>query len=286
MKSSKNPPVSALPPLGFGLGLRTTHYDEIFAGNPRIDWFEAVTENYLAPGGKPLKMLERIRERYPVVLHGVSMSIGSTDPLDKTYLRQLKALAQRIEPAWVSDHLCWTGMGKQNLHDLMPLPYTDEAVRHVASRVTQVQDFLGRRILLENVSSYLTYSSSEMDEWQFLAAIAQEADCQILLDINNIYVSAFNHGFDAQTYLERIPVNRVQQFHLAGHDNCGDYIVDTHDAPVIDEVWDLYAAAVRRFGPVATMIERDDKIPPLAELVAELDHARSVAASVQLRNAA
>lgn len=286
MKSSKKPSVTALPQLGFGLGLRTTHYDEIFAGNPRIDWFEAVTENYLAPGGKPLKMLERIRARYPVVLHGVSMSIGSTDPLDKTYLQQLKTLAQRIEPAWVSDHLCWTGMGKQNLHDLMPLPYTDEAVRHVANRVTQVQDFLGRRILLENVSSYLTYSSSEMDEWQFLAAIAQEADCQILLDINNIYVSAFNHGFDAQTYLERIPVNRVQQFHLAGHDNCGDYIVDTHDAPVIDEVWDLYAAAVRRFGPVATMIERDDKIPPLAELVAELDHARAVAQSVQLRNAA
>ncbi len=272
--------------LGFGLGLRPQHYDEILSGSPRIDWFEAVSENYLVPGGKPLQMLDRVRERYPVVLHGVSMSIGSTDPLDREYLKQLKALARRIEPAWVSDHLCWTGMGKQNLHDLMPLPYTAEAVRHVAGRVTQVQDILGRRILLENVSSYLTYSSSEMDEWQFLAAIAEEADCHILLDINNIYVSAYNHGFDAETYLERVPAHRVRQFHLAGHDNCGDYIIDTHDAPVIDAVWDLYAAAVRRFGPVATMIERDDNIPPLAELEAELDHARSIGRAALLRRAA
>lgn len=275
-----------MPTLGYGLGLRTVHYEEIFAGKPRVDWFEAVSENYLAPGGKPLQMLERIRENYPVVLHGVSMSIGSTDKLDTTYLKQLKELAQRIEPAWVSDHLCWTGVGQQNLHDLMPLPYTAEAVRHVANRVAQVQDYLGRQILLENVSSYLTYRSSEMDEWQFLAAIAEEADCQILLDINNIYVSAFNHGFDAHTYLERIPVKRVQQFHLAGHDNCGDYIVDTHDAPVIDAVWDLYATAVRRFGPVATMIERDDNIPPLAELVGELDHARAIGEAALLRRAA
>lgn len=286
MTSSPTTHATALPELGYGLGLRTVHYEEIFAGNPKVDWFEAVSENYLVPGGKPLKMLERVRERYPVVLHGVSMSIGSTDPIDTTYLKQLKALAQRIEPAWVSDHLCWTGIEKQNLHDLMPLPYTAEAVRHVANRVAQVQDYLGRQILLENVSSYLTYSSSEMDEWQFIAAIAEEADCQILLDINNIYVSAFNHGFDARTYLERIPAKRVQQFHLAGHDNCGDYIVDTHDAPVIDAVWDLYAAAVRRFGPVATMIERDDNIPPLAELVAELDHARAIGEAALLRRAA
>ncbi|MES3010095.1 MAG: DUF692 domain-containing protein [Pseudomonadota bacterium] len=286
MTSSPTTNASTWPELGYGLGLRTTHYEEIFAGNPQVDWFEAVSENYLVPGGKPLKMLERVRERYPVVLHGVSMSIGSTDPIDTTYLKQLKALAKRIEPAWVSDHLCWTGIEKQNLHDLMPLPYTTEAVRHVANRVAQVQDYLGRQILLENVSSYLTYSSSEMDEWQFIAAIAEEADCQILLDINNIYVSAFNHGFDAHTYLERIPAKRVQQFHLAGHDNCGDYIVDTHDAPVIDAVWDLYAAAVRRFGPVATMIERDDKIPPLAELVAELDHARAIGEAALLRRAA
>lgn len=262
--------------LGFGLGLRTVHYEEILGGAPAVDWFEAVTENYLVPGGKPVNMLERIRERYPVVLHGVSMSIGSTDPLNMDYLRELKALARRIEPAWVSDHLCWTGVGGKNLHDLMPLPYTAEAVRHVADRVARVQDYLGRRILLENVSSYMTYESSEMDEWEFLAAIATRADCDILLDINNIYVSAFNHGFDPVTYLERIPAQRVRQFHLAGHEHCGDYIIDTHDAPVIPQVWSLYGAAVRRFGPVATMIERDANIPPLAELVSELDQARAL----------
>lgn len=266
----------APPGLGFGLGLRTVHYEEILGGTPAVDWFEAVTENYLVPGGKPVHMLERIRERYPVVLHGVSLSIGSTDALNMDYLRDLKALAQRIEPAWVSDHLCWTGVGGKNLHDLMPLPYTAEAVRHVAGRVARVQDFLGRRILLENVSSYMTYESSEMDEWEFLAAIASKADCEILLDINNIYVSAFNHGFDPVTYLDRIPAHRVRQFHLAGHDHCGDYIIDTHDAPVIPEVWALYSAAVRRFGPVATMIERDANIPPLAELVTELDQARAL----------
>lgn len=265
---------SAPQGLGFGLGLRTVHYEEILDGAPAVDWFEAVSENYLVPGGKPVHMLERIRERYPVVLHGVSMSIGSTDALNMHYLRELKALVARIEPEWVSDHLCWTGVGGKNLHDLMPLPYTPEAVRHVADRVARVQDFLGRRILLENVSSYMTYESSEMDEWEFLAAIANRADCDILLDINNIYVSAFNHGFDPVTYLDRVPAHRVRQFHLAGHDNCGDYIIDTHDAPVIAEVWSLYSAAVRRFGPVATMIERDANIPPLAELVSELDQAR------------
>ncbi len=271
--------------LGFGLGLRTVHYEEILGGAPAVDWFEAVTENYLVPGGKPVHMLERIRERYPVVLHGVSLSIGGTDALNMDYLRDLKALAQRIEPAWVSDHLCWTGVGGKNMHDLMPLPYTSEAVRHVADRVARVQDYLGRRILLENVSSYMTYESSEMDEWEFLAAIANQADCDILLDINNIYVSAFNHGFDPVTYLDRIPAHRVRQFHLAGHDNCGDYIIDTHDAPVIPEVWALYSAAVHRFGPVATMIERDANIPPLAELVTELDQARALG-STALKEAA
>lgn len=281
-----SPGAPAAQALGFGLGLRTVHYDEILNGSPRVDWFEAVTENYLVPGGKPVHMLERIRERYPVVLHGVSMSIGSTDALNMDYLRQLKALTERIEPAWVSDHLCWTGVNGRNLHDLMPLPYTTEAVRHVADRVKRVQDFLGRRMLLENVSSYMTYGASEMDEWEFLAAIANEADCEILLDINNIYVSAFNHGFEPATYLERIPAHRVRQFHLAGHDNCGDYIIDTHDAPVIREVWDLYAAAVRRFGPVATMIERDANIPPLAEMVTELDEARRIGGASLLREAA
>jgi uncharacterized protein (UPF0276 family) len=242
-----------------------------------VDWFEVLSENYFVPGGKPLHYLERIRANYPVVMHGVSLSIGGSDPLNLDYLKQLKALADRIEPKWVSDHLCWTGVGGLNLHDLMPLPYTEEAVKHVVSRVNQVQDFLGRRILLENVSSYVTYKQSQLTEWEFLTHIAEQADCLILLDINNIYVSSFNHGFEPQDYLNGIPIERVQQFHLAGHQNCGNYIVDTHDHPIINPVWALYEKALKRFGPVSTMIERDDNIPPLKELLAELNHARAIA---------
>jgi len=262
--------------LGFGLGLRPRHYQAILKSKPRVDWFEALSENYMIPGGRPLHYLMRIRERYPVVLHGVSLSIGSCDPLDRAYLKELKALAQRVQPEWISDHLCWTGVAGRNLHDLMPLPYTGEALRYVARRVRAVQDVLGRRILIENVSSYVAYRSSAMTEWEFLAALAREADCDILLDVNNIYVSAFNHGFDTLEFLDGIPAARVRQIHLAGHDHCGDLIIDTHDAKVIDPVWDLYAEALRRFGPVPTMIERDDKIPPLGKLVRELEHARAV----------
>lgn len=271
---------------GFGLGLRPRHYEAVLRTRPRVDWFEALTENYMIPGGRPLHYLDRIRERYPVVLHGVSLSIGSADPLDRGYLAQLKALAARVQPAWISDHLCWTGVDGRNLHDLMPLPYTEEALRHVARRVRAVQEALGRRILLENVSSYVAYRSSAMTEWQFLAALAREADCDLLLDVNNIYVSAFNHGFDALAFLDGIPARRVRQIHLAGHDHCGDLIIDTHDAPVIGPVWELYAEAVRRFGPVPTMIERDDRIPPLGALVRELDRARAVAAGALQRKAA
>jgi len=267
--------------LGFGLGLRAEHYEAVLQDRPRVDWFEVLSENYLVPGGKPLHYLERIRERYPLVMHGVSLSIGSTAPLDLDYLRELKALAARIEPHWVSDHLCWTGVDGVNLHDLMPLPYTDEALRHVAERVARVQDVLGRRIVLENVSTYVSYSSSEMSEWEFLSALAARADCEILLDINNIYVSSVNHGFDPLEFLEAVPVERVRQFHLAGHQNRGRYIIDTHDAPIAAPVWELYKAAVARFGDVATMIERDAHIPPLAELVSELDEARRLAGAVQ-----
>jgi len=265
-------------PLGFGLGLRPKHYRAILESKPRVDWFEALSENYMVPGGRPLHYLTRIRERYPVVLHGVSLSIGSADPLDRDYLKQLKALAARIEPEWISDHLCWTGVAGRNLHDLMPLPYTEGALRHVARRVRAVQEFLGRRILLENVSSYVAYRDSAMSEWEFLAALAREADCDILLDVNNIHVSAFNHGFNVLDFIDGVPRDRVKQIHLAGHDHCGDLIIDTHDAPVIDAVWRLYAEALRRLGPVPTMIERDDRIPPLGALVRELDRARSVAA--------
>jgi hypothetical protein len=268
------------PYLGYGLGLRPVHYQDILEQLPAVDWFEALTENYLVPGGKPLYFLDRVRENYPVVLHGVSMSIGASEPLNLDYLRQVKALAQRIEAEWISDHLCWTGVHGKNLHDLMPLPYTEETIRHVASRVRQAQDVLGRQLLLENVSSYVTYRASQISEWEFLSAVAEAADCLILLDINNIHVSAFNHGFDAQDYLDGIDPRRVRQFHLAGHQNHGDYIIDTHDEPIIDAVWDLYAAALRRFGPVSTMIERDDNIPPLAELIDELDQARRIGVNI------
>jgi uncharacterized protein (UPF0276 family) len=274
-----------LPYLGFGLGLRTEHYEAILETRPAVDWFEVLSENYLVPGGKPLYYLDRIRAEYPVVMHGVSLSIGG-DRINREYLKKLKELANRVDPKWISDHLCWTGIDGTNLHDLMPLPYTEEAVAHVVSHVNEVQEFLGRRVLLENVSSYVTYNQSAMTEWEFLRAIAERADCYILLDVNNIYVSSFNHGFDPDSYLRGVPVDRVHQFHLAGHRNCGSYIVDTHDETVIDPVWDLYAHAVRRFGDVSTMIERDDHIPPLPELLDELNRARRIAAEVQSQVAA
>jgi uncharacterized protein (UPF0276 family) len=265
------------PSLGFGLGLRVDHYEAVLADRPAVDWFEVLTENYLVPGGKPLNYLMRIRERYPLAMHGVSLSIGSTAPLNHEYLRQVKALAARVEPEWVSDHLCWTGVAGRNTHDLLPLPYSYEAVDHVAARVRTVQEVLERRILLENVSSYVSFRGAPLTEWEFLAEIAERADCLILLDVNNIFVSAVNHEFDPLEYLNAVPAARVQQIHLAGHEDHGDYLVDTHDHPVRDEVWELYAYAVRRFGRVSTMIERDDHIPPLAELCAELEQARGVA---------
>ncbi len=267
-----------LPFLGFGLGLRTEHYNDILESKPNIDWFEALSENYMIPGGKPLQYLDRIRENYPVVLHGVSLSIGSTAPMDADYLRDLRKLVDRVQPAWISDHLCWTGVHGQNMHDLLPLPYTEETALHVAERVGIVQDYLGRQILLENVSSYASYVDSCMTEWEFIDLIAEKADCLLLLDVNNIYVSSYNHQFDAKTFIDGIPKSRVQQIHLAGHSNQGDYIIDTHDAPVIDPVWDLYGHALSRFGAVSTMIERDDQMPELDELVQELQIARDIAA--------
>ncbi len=269
--------------LGFGLGLRTTHYEAILETRPALDWFEIISENYMVDGGRPLANLARIRRDYPMAMHGVSLSIGSSEPLNTDYLRELKKLADRIEPAIISDHLCWTGVAGKNLHDLMPIPYTDEAVTHVVDRVRQVQDFLGRQILLENVSSYVTFAQSDMSEWDFLRLIAERADCHILLDINNIFVSAINHGFDPIEYVEGIPIDRVRQFHLAGHDNRGDIIIDTHDAAVIDPVWSLYAIACERFGPISTMIERDDNIPPLEELLVELGKARQIASETAIR---
>lgn len=271
------------PSLGFGLGLRPDHYQDILSSSPAVDWFEILSENYMVPGGRPLHFLDRIRERYPVVMHGVSLSIGGTDPLDMNYLRELRALAQRVQPRWISDHLCWTGVGGINLHDLMPLPYTDEALMHVARRVREVQDFLGRKLVLENVSSYVTYTHSQMQEWEFLAALTAEADCELLLDVNNVYVSSVNHGFDAEAFLAAIPADRVRQMHLAGHQRQNNILIDTHDQPVPAEVWSLYRKAVDRFPGVATMIERDGNIPPLAELVGELDQARGIAGESRVR---
>ncbi|WP_300337175.1 DUF692 domain-containing protein [Accumulibacter sp.] len=262
---------------GFGLGLRTEHYRDFVAAPQRVDWLEIISENYLVDGGKPLHFLDRIRRDYPMVMHGVSLSIGSTDALDCAYLRQLRVLADRIEPAWVSDHLCWTGTASLNLHDLLPLSYCEASLRHLAPRVAQVQDALGRSLVLENVSSYVTYRSDEMSEWEFICELITRTGCELLLDVNNVYVSSVNHGFDPRAFIDAVPAAAVRSIHLAGHEDHGSYIIDTHDHPVCDAVWELYAHAVGRLGAVPTMIERDDDIPALAVLVAELDVARAVA---------
>lgn len=263
---------------GFGLGLRTQHFADFLARKQPLDWLEIITDNYLIDGGKPLAVIDAIRRDYPVAMHGVAMSIGASQGVDVPYLQRVKALADRIEPLWVSDHLCWTGPGPEQLHDLYPLPYTDESARHVIAQIRRAQDVLGRRLVLENVSSYIRYRHDSASEWQFLAHIAQEADCLLLVDVNNIYVSSVNHGFDPLSYLHALPAHRVQQIHLAGHSDNGDHIIDTHDHPVALPVWDLYAQACQRFGAVAAMIERDDHIPPLAELLDEMAIARRVAA--------
>ena len=280
-------PTSKLRPSpGFGLGLRTAHYPELLAARYKVDWFEIISENYMVPGGKPLAILDQIRRDYPMVMHGVSMSIGSADGPSDDYLKQLKALIRRVDPLWISDHLCWTGVHGHNLHDLYPLPYTEETVAHVVRNVKRVQDYLERPLLLENVSSYVAFASDTLAEWDFVTAIAEESDSLILLDVNNIYVSSVNHGFDARQYLDAIPVGRVQQLHLAGYSDHGHYIVDTHDHPVSEPVWELYEYTLRRFGMVASMIERDGNIPPLAETVAELQRARDIAENLTLKVAA
>jgi uncharacterized protein (UPF0276 family) len=271
-----------LPYLGFGLGLRPQHYAAVLDGAPpRVDWFEAISENYMVPGGRPLAMLARVRERWPVALHGVGLSIGSTEPLNDEYLDGLETLIRRIEPSWISDHLCFTGAGGHNTHDLLPLPYTEEALDHVVSRIVRVQERLGRRLLIENPSSYVSWPESTLGEAAFLAALAERADCLLLLDVNNVYVSAFNHGFDADAYIAALPAGRIAQIHLAGHRDLGTHIIDTHDRAVIDPVFALYGRTVERIGPVSTMIERDDDIPPLGELVAELDRVRAVGGAVK-----
>jgi uncharacterized protein len=270
-----------LPDLGIGVGLRIPHYPTLFADGerasgdaPPVDWFEIISENFMISGGRPLENLERALERFRLVQHGVSLSIGSSDALDWAYLKKLKALLARVKSPWVSDHLCWTGAHGKNLHDLLPLPYTEAVVKYVAERARTVQDFLEVRLALENVSSYLTYTSSEMTEWDFLSAVAEEADVGILLDVNNIYVSSFNHAFDPMAYVDSVPHHRVVQMHLAGHTHYGDYILDTHSAHVTEAVWGLYRRALEHIGPVSTLVEWDDDIPSFPVLAAEAHKAR------------
>lgn len=267
--------------LGFGIGLRPIHYQAIIDSKPAIDWFEIVSEDFMVAGGAPLYYLDKICENYPIVMHGVSLSIASSDPLNWDYLHKLKTLIERVEPRWVSDHLCWTGVNGINLHGLLPLPFTTEAVNYVAERIQQVQDFLGRQILMENISSYIDYSISEMTEWEYVSEVAEKADCLILFDVNNAYVNGFNHGFNAMDFVNGLPAKRVQQFHMAGHDNCQTHIVDTHDNTIIDDVWTLYEASIKRFGAVSTLIERDDCIPSIDEMLIELNQARTIFKKVQ-----
>lgn len=270
----------ARPFLGFGLGLRSDHYQHIIEHKPQVDWFEIISENYMVPGGKPLANLDKIRKNYPMVMHGVSMSIGTTDPLNTKYLASLKLLIDRVEPLWISDHLCWTTVNHINSHDLLPLLYNEATISYIATRIKQVQDTIGRQMLIENLSSYVTYNNSEMPEWEFINEIAKRADCYILLDINNIFVSANNHHFEPRSYIDGIASDRVMQFHLAGHSYDGEMIIDTHDHEVCDPVWDLYEYALGHFGAVSTMIERDDNIPSFIKLRQELSIAEKIASKV------
>jgi len=263
------------PDLGVGIGLRTVHYPYILEKKPKIDFFEILSENYMNTGGRPLWTLDQVAERYPIVMHGVSMSIGSVDPLNFDHLGRLKDLADRTKAHWISDHLCWTGVAGRNTHDLLPMPLSEEALRHVVSRVRAVSDFLERPLILENASTYAEFTSSSMPEWEFFARLMDEADCGMLLDVNNVYVSSFNHGFDPIAYLDAVPPERVVQYHLAGHTNKGTHIIDTHNDYVIDEVWKLYDHSVRRTGSVATLLEWDADIPAFEVVHAEALKARA-----------
>jgi hypothetical protein len=262
-----------LPDLGVGIGLRTVHFGHILEKWPKIDWFEALSENFMDTGGRPAWVLDQVAERYPVVLHGVSLSIGSTDPLDRAYLDKLKALADRTRARWVSDHLCWTGVMGRNSHDLLPMPYTEEALRHTIARVKQVSEILERPLVIENPSSYVEFAASTLTEWEFLDALACEADCGLLLDVNNVYVSSVNHSYDPRAYIDAIPAERVVQYHVAGHTNKGTHILDTHSDHALPEVWELYRRAWARTGPTATLYEWDENIPAFDVVLAEAKKA-------------
>ncbi|MGU9826823.1 MNIO family bufferin maturase [Pseudomonas sp. LF242] len=270
---TSNPPFS-----GFGLGLRKEHYCDFLETSVPVDFVEVISENFMVEGGQPRHILRQIRARHPVALHGVSMSIGSAEGLDPHYLQRLKALVDEIEPLFVSDHLSWSRRGNFNAHDLLPVPYTEEALDRVCANIHQAQEVLGRTLLVENPSSYLAFDGASMSEWEFIAAMARRTGCELLLDVNNVFVSASNHGFDALAFLAGMPAERVRQVHLAGHSQGRALLIDSHDRPVCAGVWELYAHAIALLGPVAVMIERDDELPPLAELLQELSTARALAA--------
>jgi uncharacterized protein (UPF0276 family) len=270
---------------GFGLGLRKPHYADFIEGTVDVDFVEIVSENFMVDGGQPRRILRQVRDHYPVAMHGVSMSIGSADGIDPDYLARLREMVDEVDPLFVSDHLCWTAIEGFHSHDLLPLPYTEEALHLVSANVSLAQERLGRTMLVENPSSYIAFDGADMSEWQFLDALCRRTGCGLLLDVNNIFVSAHNHGFDALAYIDGVPAEQVRQVHLAGHTAGEVMLIDTHDKPVCASVWDLYARLVRRLGPVATMIERDDDIPALAELLAELDVARGIAGVAERRAA-
>jgi uncharacterized protein (UPF0276 family) len=264
------------PYLGFGLGLRSPHFQYILENEPAVDWFEVISENFMDSKGWPKHVVQQVAERYPVVMHGVSMSIGSTDPLNIEYLKKLKKLAKELDAKWISDHLCWTGVLGKNTHDLLPLPLTEETLQHVVGRIKTVQDILERPLVLENPSSYLQFQQDTFTEWDFIAQMAEEADCGLLLDVNNVYVSSFNHQFDPMDYIRALPLKRVVQFHLAGHTNCGTHIIDTHDDEVVKPVWELYEKAIALTGEVSTLLEWDANIPSFNELHAEVLKAKTI----------
>lgn len=266
--------VTALPNPGLGLGLRFCHFNHILEHQPAVDWFEVISENFMDSGGRPRYVLRQIAERYPVVMHGVSLSIGSTDPLDWTYLKRLKKMAAEVNPLWISDHLCWTGVLGINTHDLLPVPLNEESLQHICKRILQVQDFLERPLILENPSTYLTFAHSTITEWDFLRLMTEETGCGLLLDVNNVYVSCFNNDLDPFAYIEGLPHDRIVQMHLAGHLHCGTHIIDTHDREVIPQVWELFSLAWQRTGGVATLLEWDSNIPPFEEYHAELLKAK------------
>ena len=263
----------SLPDLGLGMGLRAPHYEHVLEQEPEVDWFEIISESYLISGGWPLHVLDRVSERYPIAMHGVSMSIGSTDPIDFDYLRDLKALAKRCKAKWLGDHICWTGVAGKNTHDLLPVPYTEESLAHVVERVRVIQDFLERPLVLENPSTYVEFGLSNLSEQEWIARLLEEADCALLLDVNNVFVTAKNHGLDVQAWLDAIPYDRVVQVHIAGHTNKGTHIIDTHIGPVIDEVWEIYRDVMQRTDDCSTLLEWDAEIPAFSVVQEELQRA-------------